>query len=163
MPSSQPTPRRDSCRMSAVVYRTVDAADREVVAGAQLAAANACHAVLVAAGVLGFGIWVWEGADEFLILLVFTVFLAFALGVGADQPRLAVAAGRLLTALLKASPRVLSRRDLERAVWGDIAPDSDALRSHLYNLRKAIDKPFDRPLLHTVPGLGYRLASRDAE
>jgi DNA-binding response OmpR family regulator len=70
---------------------------------------------------------------------------------------------RLLTALLKASPRVLSRRDLERAVWGDIAPDSDALRSHLYNLRKAIDKPFDRPLLHTVPGLGYRLASRDAE
>jgi DNA-binding response OmpR family regulator len=70
---------------------------------------------------------------------------------------------RLLTALLKASPRVLSRRDLERAVWGDIAPDSDALRSHLYNLRKAIDKPFDRPLLHTVPGLGYRLADRDAE
>ena len=70
---------------------------------------------------------------------------------------------RLLTALLKASPRVLSRRDLERAVWGDIAPDSDALRSHLYNLRKAIDKPFDRPLLHTVQGLGYRLASRDAE
>jgi DNA-binding response OmpR family regulator len=70
---------------------------------------------------------------------------------------------RLLTALLKASPRVISRRDLERAVWGDIAPDSDALRSHLYNLRKAIDKPFDRPLLHTVPGLGYRLADRDAE
>ena len=70
---------------------------------------------------------------------------------------------RLLTALLKASPRVLSRRDLERAVWGEVAPDSDALRSHLYNLRKAIDKPFERPLLHTVPGLGYRLASRDAE
>jgi DNA-binding response OmpR family regulator len=70
---------------------------------------------------------------------------------------------KLLTALLRAAPRVLSRRDLERAVWGDIAPDSDALRSHLYNLRKAIDKPFDRPLLHTVPGLGYRLADRDAE
>ena len=70
---------------------------------------------------------------------------------------------KLLTALLKAAPRVLSRRELERAVWGDIAPDSDALRSHLYNLRKIIDKPFDRPLLHTVPGLGYRLASLDAD
>lgn len=69
---------------------------------------------------------------------------------------------KLLSVLLKASPRVLSRRDLERAVWGDIAPDSDALRSHLYTLRKAIDKPFDRPLLHTVQGLGYRLADRDA-
>ena len=70
---------------------------------------------------------------------------------------------KLLTALMKASPRVLSRRDLERAVWGDIAPDSDALRSHLYNLRKTIDKPFDRPLLHTVSGMGYRLAERDEQ
>ncbi|MEX1280097.1 MAG: AI-2E family transporter [Acidimicrobiia bacterium] len=35
--------------------------------------------VLVAAAVLGFGVWVWEGAEDFLILLVFTVFLAFAL------------------------------------------------------------------------------------
>jgi DNA-binding winged helix-turn-helix (wHTH) protein len=56
---------------------------------------------------------------------------------------------------------VVSRRDLEREVWGDIAPDSDALRSHLYNLRKAIDKPFDTALLHNVPGMGYRLAAAD--
>jgi DNA-binding response OmpR family regulator len=65
---------------------------------------------------------------------------------------------KLLVALMKASPRVLNRRALEREAWGDIVPDSDALRSHLYNLRKAIDKPFDRPLLHNVPGMGYRLA-----
>jgi len=64
---------------------------------------------------------------------------------------------KLLIALMKASPKVVSKRQLERAVWGDIAPDSDALRSHLYNLRKAIDKPFDQPMLHNVPGLGYRL------
>jgi DNA-binding response OmpR family regulator len=69
---------------------------------------------------------------------------------------------KLLTALMRASPKVLSRRDLERAVWGDVAPDSDALRSHLYNLRKVIDKPFERPLLQTKAGLGYRLAVRDA-
>jgi DNA-binding response OmpR family regulator len=68
---------------------------------------------------------------------------------------------KLLVALMKASPRVLSRRALEREAWGDIAPDSDALRSHLYNLRKSIDKPFDRPLLHNVPGMGYRLADVD--
>jgi DNA-binding response OmpR family regulator len=52
----------------------------------------------------------------------------------------------------------VSRRDLEREVWGEEPPDSDALRSHLYNLRKAIDRPFDRPLLHTVAAAGYRLA-----
>ena len=68
---------------------------------------------------------------------------------------------KLLEALMKASPRVVSRRNLEREVWGDVVPDSDALRSHLYNLRKAIDKPFDRPLLHNVQGMGYRLAARD--
>ena len=68
---------------------------------------------------------------------------------------------KLLEALMKASPRVVSRRDLEREVWGDVVPDSDALRSHLYNLRKVIDKPFDRSLLHNVQGMGYRLAAID--
>lgn len=68
---------------------------------------------------------------------------------------------KLLSALMKASPKVLSKRALERSVWGDIPPDSDALRSHLYNLRKAIDKPFERQLLHNMPGLGYRLAEVD--
>ncbi len=65
---------------------------------------------------------------------------------------------RLLTTLVRASPRVVSRADLEREVWGEVPPDSDALRSHLYNLRKAIDRPFDRPLLHTVSARGYRIA-----
>ncbi|MEJ2384966.1 MAG: response regulator transcription factor [Xanthomonadales bacterium] len=68
---------------------------------------------------------------------------------------------KLLETLMKASPRVVSRRELEREVWGDIVPDSDALRSHLYNLRKAVDKPFDSVLLHNVPGMGYRLAPTD--
>jgi DNA-binding response OmpR family regulator len=68
---------------------------------------------------------------------------------------------KMLLALMRAAPRVLSRRDLEREVWGDEPPDSDALRSHLYTLRKTIDKPFGRPLLHTVHGAGYRLAATD--
>lgn len=66
---------------------------------------------------------------------------------------------KMLAALMRASPRVVSRQELERQVWGDVIPDSDALRSHLYNLRKAIDRPFAQPLLHTVQGAGYRLAS----
>ena len=70
---------------------------------------------------------------------------------------------KLLTALMRESPRVVSRASLERAVWGDVQPDSDTLRSHLYTLRKAIDKPFDRSLLHTVHGAGYRLADPDGD
>jgi DNA-binding winged helix-turn-helix (wHTH) protein len=68
---------------------------------------------------------------------------------------------KLLTILMRASPRVVSRQQLEHEVWGDLLPDSDTLRSHLYALRRAIDKPFDRTLLHTLPGLGYRLADDD--
>lgn len=49
---------------------------------------------------------------------------------------------RLLAILMRESPRVVSRRAIEREIWGDALPDSDALRSHLYNLRKAIDRSF---------------------
>ena len=65
---------------------------------------------------------------------------------------------RLLTILMRESPRVVTRRDIEREIWGDGLPDSDTLRSHLYNLRKAIDRPFDKQLLHTVQSAGYRIA-----
>ncbi len=70
---------------------------------------------------------------------------------------------RLLTILMRESPRVVSRRDIEREVWGDMLPDSDTLRSHLYNLRKVIDKPFQSQLLHTIHSAGYRLADLDSE
>lgn len=70
---------------------------------------------------------------------------------------------KILSALMRASPRVMSRAELERDVWGDVLPDSDTLRSHLYNLRKIVDKPFPRPLLHTLHGSGYRIVGRDDE
>jgi DNA-binding response OmpR family regulator len=68
---------------------------------------------------------------------------------------------KLLAVLMKASPRVVSRTELERQVWGETLPDSDTLRSHLYNLRKVIDKPFGVALLHTISGAGYCLSLRD--
>ncbi len=64
---------------------------------------------------------------------------------------------KILTVLMRASPRVVTRREIEREVWGDVMPDSDTLRSHLYNLRKVIDRPFSKPLLHTLQSAGYRL------
>jgi DNA-binding response OmpR family regulator len=70
---------------------------------------------------------------------------------------------KILTVLMRASPAVVSRRELERQVWGDILPDSDTLRSHLYNLRKVVDKPFSKQLLHTIQGSGYRIVDTDAK
>lgn len=68
---------------------------------------------------------------------------------------------KMLTILMRASPAVVSRRDLERQVWGDILPDSDTLRSHLYNLRKVVDRPFNRQLVHTIQGTGYKIEDID--
>jgi DNA-binding response OmpR family regulator len=76
----------------------------------------------------------------------------------AGQPvRLQPAGYQLLLALAEAHPRVLTRSELTRVLWHDDPPDSDALRSHLYQLRQALDKPFDRPMLMTVHGVGFRL------
>ena len=65
----------------------------------------------------------------------------------------------ILYVLARAHPKVVSRRELERVLWDDDPPDSDALRSHLYNLRRAVDRPFAAPLIHTVTGSGYCIRS----
>jgi len=65
---------------------------------------------------------------------------------------------KILTLLMQRSPQVVDRQSLEQAVWGDLPPDSDALRSHLYVLRKAVDRPFEHALIHTVPSAGFRIA-----
>ncbi len=65
---------------------------------------------------------------------------------------------KLLAVLMQKSPHVVRRDVLEEAVWGDDCPDSDSLRSHVHQLRQVIDKPFGSSLLHTVHGVGYKLA-----
>lgn len=78
----------------------------------------------------------------------------------AGQPlKLSPTAFRILRILMRESPKVVSREQLEQELWGDLVPDSDALRSHLYNLRKAVDKPFANPLLNTLPGVGFCIQS----
>jgi DNA-binding response OmpR family regulator len=68
---------------------------------------------------------------------------------------------RLLALLMANTHRVVRRDELEAALWGDDRPDADVLRAHIYALRALIDKPFERKLLHTVHGTGYRLSDDD--
>lgn len=70
---------------------------------------------------------------------------------------------RILELLMRASPAVVSREQLVELLWGDAPPASDAaLRAHIHLLRQAIDPPGFPHLLHTVHGVGYRLA-RDSD
>ena len=68
---------------------------------------------------------------------------------------------KILEILMARSPKVVSRDEIERVVWGESRPDSDSLRAHLHLLRELIDKPFERKLLRTMRGFGYQLVSPD--
>ena len=68
---------------------------------------------------------------------------------------------RILEVLMRAAPAVVTRARLEQQVWGDQPPDQDVLRSHIYALRNAIDRPFDQKLLKTMQRVGYRLSADD--
>ena len=68
---------------------------------------------------------------------------------------------KILQMLMQASPNVVPRNEIENSLWGDMPPGSDSLRSHIYILRRAIDKPFEQVLLETVHGVGYRLVDPD--
>lgn len=68
---------------------------------------------------------------------------------------------QILKILMKKSPEVVTKEQLAQQLWGDLVPDSDVLRSHLYILRKTIDKPFDKELLHTIPGVGIKISEEE--
>ena len=68
---------------------------------------------------------------------------------------------KILQSLMEASPAVVPRIDLETRVWGEELPDSDSLRVHIHGLRAAVDKPFDKALIQTRHGIGYRIADSE--
>ncbi|MDE3272019.1 response regulator transcription factor [Pseudoalteromonas sp. G4] len=63
----------------------------------------------------------------------------------------------ILRILMEAYPRAVSRSELCDKIWGDEPTDSDALRSHFYQLRKVLDKPFAKPIIKTIHGVGFSL------
>ena len=68
---------------------------------------------------------------------------------------------KILEQLMRHSPNVVTRQAIEKAVWQDSPPDSDALRAHIHSLRAAVDKPFEKQLIHTIHGIGFRLVDND--
>lgn len=74
---------------------------------------------------------------------------------------LAPVPARILQVLMRHTPNVVHRLAISREIWGEDGEgqgESHALIVHMHALRNAIDKPFDRQLIHTVRGFGYRIA-----
>ncbi|AKU22625.1 response regulator transcription factor [Massilia sp. MB5] len=69
----------------------------------------------------------------------------------------------ILGCLMKQSPRVVTREQIENEVWGDNRPDSDALRTHIHAVRQVLDKPYPFAMLRTISGIGYKLVASHEE
>lgn len=71
--------------------------------------------------------------------------------------RLTPTGWRLLEHLARKSPKIVRYDELEYVIWGEDPPDSNSLKTHLFHLRRQVQKPFEAPLLQSVRGIGVSL------
>ena len=64
----------------------------------------------------------------------------------------------LLALLLRRKGRVQTRTMLLESVW-DISfdPQTNVVETHISRLRAKVDRPFERELIRTVRGAGYKI------
>jgi len=68
----------------------------------------------------------------------------------------------LLSLLLRRQAEVLSRTELAEQVWDmNFDSETNVVEVAVRRLRSKLDQPFERPLLHTVRGMGYVLEARE--
>ncbi len=64
----------------------------------------------------------------------------------------------LLELLMRKEGQVLSRTTIASLVWDmNFDSDTNVIDVAIKRLRHKVDKPFNRPLIHTVRGMGYKL------
>ena len=69
---------------------------------------------------------------------------------------------RLLEFFLQNPNHVLSRITIEEAVWDtEDKQETNVVDVYVNHLRNKIDRPFERPLIKTVRGFGYKLETGD--
>ena len=72
--------------------------------------------------------------------------------------KLSPTALKVLEALLRESPNIVSRESLMQEIWGDDKPESNALKVHLFNLRKQLDSAGKEGVLRTIKGFGFSIS-----
>jgi DNA-binding response OmpR family regulator len=69
---------------------------------------------------------------------------------------------KILALLMEAAPEVVSSETISYALWGDEPPESGALRTHIYNLRRSLGELQRDSFLKTIRGKGYVLSDQKA-
>jgi len=69
---------------------------------------------------------------------------------------------KLLDYLMRHAGEVVTRTMLLEHVWSfHFDPQTNIIESHMSRLRGKVDRGFDRPLIHTERGVGYRIDALD--
>ncbi|EAR57662.1 putaive two-component response regulator [Photobacterium sp. SKA34] len=66
----------------------------------------------------------------------------------------------ILELLCSKAPEIVTRQEIAEKLWQENEPSNDVLRSHIYQLRNQLDKPFSSPMLTTIPKVGFRLEEK---
>ena len=71
----------------------------------------------------------------------------------------------LLQHLMRHAGQVVTRSMLLEAAWDyDFDPRGNIIDMHMHRIRQKVDREFDQPLIHTIPGAGYMIrAPKEAE
>ena len=64
---------------------------------------------------------------------------------------------KILHKLMERSPGIVKREEIIYDIWHDDPPMSDSLKSHFFSLRQLVDKPFEKQLLYSIRGRGYKI------
>ncbi|MBC7983211.1 MAG: response regulator transcription factor [Candidatus Obscuribacterales bacterium] len=64
----------------------------------------------------------------------------------------------LLVFLMRHANQIVTRKSLLEHVWGmNFDPQTNVVDVHMSRLRQAVDRGFERSIIHTVRGVGYQL------
>lgn len=70
----------------------------------------------------------------------------------------------VLECLMREPDRVFTRTEIAESIWNyDVYNQSNVVDVYIRNLRRKIDDPFGRKLIHTVRGAGYRLSDEEVD
>ena len=68
----------------------------------------------------------------------------------------------LLEFLMRNADRVVSKTMIMNHVWGyDFDPETNVVEARMSRLRDKVDEGFEKPLIHTIRGVGYVIRDRN--
>nr|WP_284048070.1 response regulator transcription factor [Marinobacter sp. ATCH36] len=70
---------------------------------------------------------------------------------------------RILEALIRSYPKFVSHEELSNVIWGIDEGDTHTLRTHVYTLRKTLQREFGHSMVRSIHGRGYRLELRESD